>query len=152
MTFRKSVFCAALKVAAAGVVLASTSGSVSAFDTAQVIQLGKMEYMAQCASCHGESGRGDGPVASVLQTKPLDLTKISSRYSGQYPADHIYQIIDGQNMISPHGDRAMPVWGYRYFAAAVQEAQAIPHFVDAQALAHGRITSLVSFLESIQSN
>lgn len=34
---------------------------------------GKAVYKAECASCHGDSGRGDGPKAGTLEQKPRDL-------------------------------------------------------------------------------
>lgn len=37
-------------------------------------QRGKDIFQQQCASCHGASGKGDGPVAAGLAHKPADLT------------------------------------------------------------------------------
>ncbi len=33
------------------------------------------QYAALCARCHGEKGRGDGPIAEYLDPRPRDLTK-----------------------------------------------------------------------------
>ena len=35
---------------------------------------GEAVYAAQCASCHGETGQGDGPEAAALDTPPPDLS------------------------------------------------------------------------------
>jgi mono/diheme cytochrome c family protein len=35
---------------------------------------GKQVYATHCATCHGESGKGDGPSATGFATKPFDLT------------------------------------------------------------------------------
>ncbi len=35
---------------------------------------GKALYAQQCASCHGASGKGDGPAAGALNPKPTNLT------------------------------------------------------------------------------
>jgi mono/diheme cytochrome c family protein len=35
---------------------------------------GKALYAQQCASCHGASGKGDGPAAVALNPKPRNLT------------------------------------------------------------------------------
>ncbi len=107
--------------------------------------------MASCAACHGESAKGDGPVAEVLATKPSDLTQISKEFDGSFPAEHVYKIIDGREMINPHGDRGMPVWGYRYLTRAIERSQEVPHEVDVQAMVLGRITALVEYLKSIQA-
>lgn len=38
------------------------------------IRLGQKLYQAQCASCHGASGNGDGPLAPNLDPKPIAFT------------------------------------------------------------------------------
>jgi mono/diheme cytochrome c family protein len=35
---------------------------------------GQAVYSANCATCHGETGRGDGPAAVGLEPPPADLT------------------------------------------------------------------------------
>jgi mono/diheme cytochrome c family protein len=35
---------------------------------------GQAVYSANCATCHGEAGRGDGPAAVGLEPPPADLT------------------------------------------------------------------------------
>ena len=42
--------------------------------TPQSIEAGQKVYQTNCKPCHGESGKGDGPVAANLQVKPSDLT------------------------------------------------------------------------------
>jgi mono/diheme cytochrome c family protein len=34
----------------------------------------QLRYQMFCATCHGESGKGDGPSGSTLSTKPRDFT------------------------------------------------------------------------------
>ncbi len=36
---------------------------------------GEALYQANCASCHGASGQGDGPVAASLQPPPANLAR-----------------------------------------------------------------------------
>jgi mono/diheme cytochrome c family protein len=68
-----------------------------------------------CASCHGAAGRGDGPVANGLRVPVADLTAISERY-GEFPAARIRETIDGRGVvITAHGTRVMPVWGYEFW-------------------------------------
>lgn len=58
--------------------LAARSGSASGhlnpvLPTQESIDRGRALYAASCASCHGDAGRGDGPVAVTLTRKPSDL-------------------------------------------------------------------------------
>jgi len=34
----------------------------------------KASYTTFCVKCHGETGKGDGPAAATLKTKPRDFT------------------------------------------------------------------------------
>ena len=52
--------------------------------SAQSIARGQSLFLENCAACHGPQGRGDGPAAQSLTTKPADLT-----------AEHIYGHPDG---------------------------------------------------------
>lgn len=131
--------------------IAGVTGGASALERDAQLKLGEIEYMASCAACHGKKAQGDGPVAEVLTTKPSNLTQISKEIGGTFPTEHVYKVIDGREMINPHGDRNMPVWGYRYMAGAIERAREVPHEVDVQAMVFGRITALVEYLESIQA-
>ena len=44
-----------------------------------------------CASCHGAEGKGNGPAAAALRTLPANLTVLSQKNGGNYPAieDHL---------------------------------------------------------------
>jgi mono/diheme cytochrome c family protein len=68
-------------------------------------------YHTHCASCHGESGRGDGMVGAALRTPPADLTAIARKNGGIFPDSMVIEFIDGTRDILAHGPRAMPVWG-----------------------------------------
>jgi mono/diheme cytochrome c family protein len=68
-------------------------------------------FRAHCAVCHGTDGRGNGPAAAALKVKPADLTLISVRNGGKFPADRVSHIIAGDDKIIPHGSREMPIWG-----------------------------------------
>jgi mono/diheme cytochrome c family protein len=71
---------------------------------------GREVYLRHCASCHGERGKGDGPVAASLQRPPTDLTSIARR-GGGFDERRVMQVIDGRTLVVEHGPRTMPVWG-----------------------------------------
>jgi len=136
-------------------VLLSTSlstASVCAFAREEPVdEIGKQEFLRSCAACHGQSARGDGLVAELLLVKPPDLTSIRKRHDGRFPASWVYRIIDGRNAMRPHGSKEMPIWGDRYRADALR-ALPLPLNVSADAIVHGRILSLVFYLDLIQED
>jgi mono/diheme cytochrome c family protein len=71
-------------------------------------------YERFCASCHGDKGHGDGVVAASFKIEVPDLTRIAKRQGGVFPDEQIRRIIDGRNVLVPHGSREMPVWGYEF--------------------------------------
>jgi len=89
--------------------LLSWHATASAAD--YVAMSGKELYGRFCASCHGTTGRGDGPVAGAFKVEVPDLTLIARRAQGVYPRDRIAKIIDGRYILGAHGSRTMPVWG-----------------------------------------
>lgn len=42
-----------------------------------VVKEGRVLYSSNCAPCHGEKGKGDGPAAAALNPKPADHTSSS---------------------------------------------------------------------------
>lgn len=125
-------------------------GSANAMHESWQTEIGNKEYTRSCGACHGASGKGDGPVAKVLTTPTPDLTQISQRNNGKFPTVKIYQLIDGEASLGPHGNKQMPVWGDRYRADAISKMAGVPHELSPEAIAHSRILSLVYYLESIQ--
>jgi mono/diheme cytochrome c family protein len=115
---------------------------------AQEIEIGMREYMQRCAACHGPRGSGDGPVATLLETPPPDLTLLAQRNDGVFPVDQVYQSIDGRREITAHGTSEMPLWG-RYFSAEAVDRGASAG-VDADQIVMGRILSIVYYLQAIQ--
>ncbi len=52
--------------------IAAACGSTGGRDA---VPSGRALYLAHCASCHGTTGRGDGPLAATLSRPPADLTQ-----------------------------------------------------------------------------
>ncbi len=72
---------------------------------------GKQTYREYCASCHGEDGKGMGPVASELKTAPSDLTTLAKRHAGKFPEDYVANIGRLGKPTQAHGSSDMPDWG-----------------------------------------
>lgn len=108
-----------------------------------VLNSGKQEFQHYCATCHGESGRGDGPMAELLRKPPANLTQLSKKNGGQFPFWRIYRTVDGREEVMAHGSRTMPVWGAHFL---VEEGGAPSD----EETVLGRILALVYYLESIQ--
>lgn len=56
---------------------------------------GRSLYLDNCAACHGESGKGDGPLARSMSKPPKDLTLIKVRHGDNFPRAKVMSIIDG---------------------------------------------------------
>jgi mono/diheme cytochrome c family protein len=112
--------------------------------------LGRADFRDNCASCHGLTGKGDGPMRSALVKPPADLTTIARRTGGQFPQELIWELIDGRwsGDGGPHGSREMPVWGQEFKKRAM--GQPGDSSVTAEWSARNRIISLLKYLEDIQ--
>ena len=120
----------------------------TAFGQQALENLGKYEYMAKCASCHGVTGKGDGPMRSALVKAPPDLTTYARRNGGAFPTQLAWQVIDGRlEQITAHGSREMPVWGQDFRRDALRANEATPN---PEWQVAGRISALVDYLASIQ--
>jgi len=137
-TSARLLMLAALAALTAAPVSAQTPGAVPSGESRVS---GKSVFTTYCASCHGESGRGNGAVAVFLRRRPADLTQIAIRNKGTFPADRVFQMIDGRQVVKVHGDSQMPVWGDAFAKSATDS--------DARAV-KAKIESLVEYLESIQ--
>ncbi|MBI3615156.1 MAG: c-type cytochrome [Candidatus Omnitrophica bacterium] len=59
------------------------------------IKAGKKLYEAECLSCHGRFGRGDGPAARDLERAPGDLTD-AKRMDAQTDGELFWKITEGR--------------------------------------------------------
>ena len=107
----------------------------------QVLE-GEFLYQLFCRSCHDESATGHGPVEGELTTPPADLTRISLRNEGPFPAERVHRRIDGRAEVPAHGPSDMPVWGFAF--------QQRGSDADQEVEVRRKISQLVAYLESIQ--
>ena len=101
---------------------------------------GSDSFNLYCATCHGSGGRGDGPVASALRTRPADLTRLSLANNGAYPRERVTAFVTGTGRaLNAHGTTEMPIWGpiFRAF--------------ESDARVRVRLDNLVTYIASIQA-
>ena len=72
---------------------------------------GDQMYQSYCASCHGETGKGNGPAAPAMKVAVADLTTIAKRNGGKFPDRQVMNTIKGDPDVLAHGSKDMPVWG-----------------------------------------
>ena len=100
---------------------------------------GRPLFTAHCATCHGVSGRGDGPTADSFKARPSDLTQLAKSNGGKFVADRIHRVIDGRG-VKAHGSVEMPVWGEVFKRKQGLDDEAVK----------ARIEAIVRYLRSIQ--
>jgi mono/diheme cytochrome c family protein len=109
---------------------------------------GEHAFQLYCSNCHGDGGRGDGPMALNLMVPPADLTKLSERNGGVFPRERLQAVIDGREALKNHGDREMPVWGLWFKIEAEEDLGGAE---GDEGTVQRRITALIDFLETLQS-
>lgn len=99
-------------------------------------------YHTFCAPCHGVEGKGNGPAASALKKAPADLTLLSQKNGGKFPAERVRNYIEGKDAktTEAHGSREMPIWG-DVFRNIANDQGAVTY----------RLYTLTSYLETLQA-
>lgn len=131
-------------VAVIPLVLLATEPFVSAAEKADP---GRQLYLRYCSACHGPQGEGDGLAGSLMQPHPADLTRLASRYGGEYPLEQVVRTIDGREAVRAHGEPAMPVWGEVLSDELGSKDKQHPAI---ERRVHGRIFSIAEYLRTIQ--
>src|SRR4051812_3313981 len=141
MTLTRLFWAAAFTAGAAVTTLYAGPQFVAVTSTLVLPTSGQDTFRYYCAACHGRSGRGDGPVAAALKTKPADLTRLASLNGGQFPRERVQAFVaHGRTDAPAHGTPDMPVWGpiFQVLDPSDRAAQA-------------RIDNVVAYIQSIQA-
>jgi len=102
---------------------------------------GKEMYAQYCAPCHGTDGKGGGPAAPAMKAPPSDLTQLTKKHDGKFPANYLAGVLKFGSSLSAHGSAEMPVWGPLF--------QSLDKFHDTAV--QQRISNLVGYIESMQA-
>ena len=96
---------------ALAIIAALAPASALAGDAAK----GKTTYTVNCVSCHGESGKGDGPVGQVLQPPPRNFTagdfKFDADKDGKPGSDADLKLVISKGAGAFGGNQMMAAWG-----------------------------------------
>jgi len=101
---------------------------------------GVQMFKAYCASCHGTSGKGNGPAAAALRKAPADLTLLARNQGGKFPEDAVANELRLSSE-AVHGSTEMPVWGPLLTSVSGGD----------KAQVQLRIHNLVAYIQSIQA-
>lgn len=124
-------------VAALAAIFATAEGTAQVQGKPTVSGFGL--FSNYCATCHGESAQGDGPLAAMLRKRPANLTLLARSNGGVFSPEMVAQIIDGRKPLAGHGGGDMPAWGDA-FARSAEGSESIPD----------KIKAIVTYLETIQ--
>jgi hypothetical protein len=136
---------------------------------------GQIEFLLNCARCHGTDAKGSGPQSAKLHIKPADLTVLAKRNHGRFDPGAVYQMIDGRNARLSHHSAEMPIWGCRHqtplpdLPSTTKRKQKIPKRIlsqmnrheneldslldlpcDSEAAIRERLLAIVSYLSLVQ--
>jgi mono/diheme cytochrome c family protein len=101
-------------------------------------------FAANCTSCHGRDGRGEGPLSAGLSPKPTDLTLLARRNGGTFPTARALSYIYGDPQ-GGHLARVMPQFG------GAMADDLVPLEVDGVLTPTPRaLAGLLAYMESIQ--
>jgi len=118
-------------------------GSLSSYPQTMTMRSvdGRSVFQNYCASCHGIDGGGKGPVSGALRQAVPDLTTLSKRNGGKFPAVHVRNTITfGEDALIPaHGSKGMPIWGPVFHEIEFD-----------QDLGYVRLENVTTYIESMQ--
>ncbi len=134
-----------LKNSIVGAIVLAVAGPAGSA-LAQDGDVGKAIYEQYCATCHGLTGEGDGPLTEYMLEKVADLTALSAGNDGTFPMLKVIHIIDGRTGLRGHGG-PMPTYGDVFMA---ESATGTPGDFSNVLETRGRVLSVAQYLETIQ--
>jgi len=107
---------------------------------AEVVPSGEKLYKQDCAVCHGNDLKGNGPAPPPFKDVPPDLTKLAKSHGGKFPEKYFEDVLRNGVPIPAHGSPEMPTWGADF--------RTREHLDSAQVTL--RIRSLSNYIKSLQ--
>lgn len=110
------------------------------------VAAGKEMFREYCSVCHGLDAKGKGSLYDPLsadksvRVPPADLTVLSERNAGKFPAARVRDAIYSKGPIPAHGTPDMPAWGDVFY-----NQKSNPKVIEA------RVRNLTAYIESVQA-
>ena len=104
---------------------------------------GHQMFTTYCAVCHGANGNGAGPAATAMKVPPVDLTLLSQKNGGVFPANHVASVLQFGVENPAHGSAQMPIWS-DLLRTLNSDSQ------DPGTLVHQRINNITEYLKQLQ--
>lgn len=91
--------------------------------TKEVIERGQQIYTNQCAICHGEAGKGNGPAGAAFNPSPADLT--SEEFHEQSEGAIFWKIREGRGAMPGFKNSLdeKKLWSIVYYIKALSEKE-----------------------------
>ena len=86
---------------------------------------GKELYQRHCATCHGETGRGDGPAGHALHLKPANLSDPTG--VTRKPLDYWFWRVSEGGTAEPFHSRGSVMPGWKYHLSELERWQVIAY-------------------------
>jgi mono/diheme cytochrome c family protein len=110
------------------------------------VAAGKELFHQHCSICHGEDARGFGSMYDPdsgepsRRVPPANLTILTERNRGKFPADRVRNSIYAKDPVPAHGTPEMPAWGDVFYSLKSRPA-----------ILEQRVRDLTAYIESIQT-
>ena len=98
-------------------------------------EAGKAVYLQNCSSCHGDTGKGDGPTGKALPVKPRDFS------TGEFKFD-----TDGDGKAGTEADLTNVIQKGAMAYGGSPLMAPLPQLTDQQ------IVDIIAFINSLQQN
>jgi mono/diheme cytochrome c family protein len=139
----QAVVCCVLLGFTAGFCAAQEKPKKQAKLSLSSVAAGAKIYKRDCAVCHGNDGKGNGPppASSPFKELPADLTTLAKRHEGEFPVVYVKSVLLNGVKMPDHGPAEMPVWGVMFKALTKSDEVKVS----------ARIADLTEYLESLQA-
>lgn len=101
---------------------------------------GEKLYKRDCAVCHGNDLKGNGPAPPPFKDQTPDLSTLAKRHGGKFPEKYFEDVLRNGVVIPEHGSPEMPTWGADFRTREHLDSTQVTQ----------RITNLSNYIKSLQ--